>query len=623
NAGIAFQAIGGGNLKYDDPAGSINNAISANTGQAIELDGITLIAPGFEVSGDVTTTNTSSGASIDINNVSGANVLLDSINIAGTGIVLNSNASICNFGSTTINNPTGAGIAILGSNGNVNFGDVDITGLTANTGLDLSDADFDAQVIFTTLNITGTGLAGSKGIDLSSIDSNQNISINMPSTISNVQIGVDLSNAQLGLGNGLPPAGAIFRYGDGANPKQSSIDTSGIAANKSIEITGLNTTNGAYDFIDVELSNTSNLNSSPVNLLLQEPPNTNLSVNQNTASEAGETIIVITATSSETVFNAQTVTINVKGTNVLNTDYTLSDGGMIDINSGQNSGSITMTIVNDDLVEAITENAVIEISGTSIGLTEGLTISQTVAITDNDAATISISDRLRNEGNGGGNRDYNFTVTLNKSVDTDVAIDFATTDNTATTADSDYLNQSGTLTFSANSSAGATKIITIVGLHDDSTEPDETFFVDLSNIAATGRNVTFSDNQGLGTIRDDEPDNDNDGISDTDDPDDDNDGMPDTWEDANGLDSFVNDAAGDDDNDNLSNLEEFQAGTNPQVNNSDNDSHLDGDDNCPLDDNEDQADADNNGIGDICDEESDSFCMPIKASSGGIVIICL
>ena len=44
----------------------------------------------------------------------------------------------------------------------------------------------------------------------------------------------------------------------------------------------------------------------------------------------------------------------------------------------------------------------------------------------------------------------------------------------------------------------------------------------------------------------------------------DGDGMPDVWEEANGLNTIVDDAAFDDDNDGLSNLAEYYAGTDPQ-----------------------------------------------------------
>ena len=54
------------------------------------------------------------------------------------------------------------------------------------------------------------------------------------------------------------------------------------------------------------------------------------------------------------------------------------------------------------------------------------------------------------------------------------------------------------------------------------------------------------------------------------------DGMPDLWEDNNGLNKTVNDAALDPDSDSSPNLQEFQRNTNPQDNDSDNDGLLDG-----------------------------------------------
>lgn len=51
----------------------------------------------------------------------------------------------------------------------------------------------------------------------------------------------------------------------------------------------------------------------------------------------------------------------------------------------------------------------------------------------------------------------------------------------------------------------------------------------------------------------------------------DNDGMPDDWEDGNGLNKSVDDAAGNPDGDGLTNLQEFQRGTDPQDDDSDDD----------------------------------------------------
>ena len=59
-------------------------------------------------------------------------------------------------------------------------------------------------------------------------------------------------------------------------------------------------------------------------------------------------------------------------------------------------------------------------------------------------------------------------------------------------------------------------------------------------------------------------------------PDADGDGMPDSYEDANGLNKAVNDAAADPDIDTVSNFDEFLRGTNPQNRDTDNDGVFDG-----------------------------------------------
>jgi len=77
-------------------------------------------------------------------------------------------------------------------------------------------------------------------------------------------------------------------------------------------------------------------------------------------------------------------------------------------------------------------------------------------------------------------------------------------------------------------------------------------------------------------------DTDGDTIVDTVDPDDDNDGMPDVWENAYGLDPFVNDAGLDPDTDGLTNLQEYANDSSPISKDGDNDGLSDVDDPTPL-----------------------------------------
>jgi len=58
-----------------------------------------------------------------------------------------------------------------------------------------------------------------------------------------------------------------------------------------------------------------------------------------------------------------------------------------------------------------------------------------------------------------------------------------------------------------------------------------------------------------------------------------------------------------------------------EIDDDDNDGVANDQDNCPLDDNPDQADSNANGIGNVC--ENDEICFPIKASNGAVAMICL
>jgi hypothetical protein len=110
--------------------------------------------------------------------------------------------------------------------------------------------------------------------------------------------------------------------------------------------------------------------------------------------------------------------------------------------------------------------------------------------------SLSINDVSTTEGDSG-TKNFVFTVTLSAASHLQVKVDFATADGTAKTADSDYQSNSGTLTFNAGDT---TKTITVLVNGDQKFEPNETFFVNLSNPV----NTTISDNQGLGTIVNDD-----------------------------------------------------------------------------------------------------------------------
>ncbi len=70
--------------------------------------------------------------------------------------------------------------------------------------------------------------------------------------------------------------------------------------------------------------------------------------------------------------------------------------------------------------------------------------------------------------------------------------------------DNDYTANSGTVTFNANSVPGATQSVNITVIGDNKDEFDETFLVELTTLIANGFNVFIADDQGEGTIQDDD-----------------------------------------------------------------------------------------------------------------------
>ncbi len=161
-------------------------------------------------------------------------------------------------------------------------------------------------------------------------------------------------------------------------------------------------------------------------------------------------------------------------------------------------------VVNGDLKVEPNETFSIALSSPSASsrnvVVSGMQNIGTGTITNDDAATISINDVTQAEGNAG-TTTFTFNVTLSQVVSSAVTVDFATANGTAT-AGSDYTATSGTLTFPANG-GGQTQTVSVTVAGDGTGEANETFFVNLTNIMGAA-GVTFADNQGLGTIQDDD-----------------------------------------------------------------------------------------------------------------------
>jgi hypothetical protein len=199
--------------------------------------------------------------------------------------------------------------------------------------------------------------------------------------------------------------------------------------------------------------------------------------------------------------SSTSITVNLawSGTAVLTTDYTVTATGgtlasnklSITLAAGATSATITVTPVNDVIAEGSEGVTLTLTSGT--GYILGASSAASGTITDNDVATLSVSDVSIAEGNSG-TKLVTVTVTLSTPAAATVTVSYATANGTAT-AGSDYVSKTGTLTFAAGVTS-QTFTVTING--DTTVEGNETFQVLLS--APVG--ATIFDGTGIVTIID-------------------------------------------------------------------------------------------------------------------------
>ncbi|MFH0909621.1 MAG: Calx-beta domain-containing protein [bacterium] len=110
---------------------------------------------------------------------------------------------------------------------------------------------------------------------------------------------------------------------------------------------------------------------------------------------------------------------------------------------------------------------------------------------------IFVSDATVMEGGTGTTVDASFAITLSATNDTEVTVNYMTSNGTAI-AGSDYTAVANTLMTFSPGVTSQTVTVTVIG--DDADESDETFYV----ILMTPTNASLSDAQGLGTITDDD-----------------------------------------------------------------------------------------------------------------------
>jgi disulfide oxidoreductase YuzD len=220
-----------------------------------------------------------------------------------------------------------------------------------------------------------------------------------------------------------------------------------------------------------------------------------ISVNDPSVAEGNSGNTELTFTVILSAASGKSITIDyatANGTATAGSDYTAA-GGALTFNAGETSKTVNVTVAGDWVTEP-NETVLLNLSNpdnASIADAQG-----SGTITNDEAdPLITVNDVSVAEGNADTST-LSFTVSLNHSSALTVTADYTAADNTAT-AGTDYAAAGGTLSF-APGETSKTISVTISG--DVGYEPNESFYINLSNPT----NATISDNQGIGTITNDD-----------------------------------------------------------------------------------------------------------------------
>ncbi len=239
-----------------------------------------------------------------------------------------------------------------------------------------------------------------------------------------------------------------------------------------------------------------------------------------TNDDAQPALVINNASVTEGNSGTSTVTVNVSitGTSAgtVSVDYFTSDNtatlagsdyittsNTLTWNSGDTTDkTFTVTVNGDTIDEGVSESFYVNLinpTNATIATGQG---QATVTIIDNDTATLAIGSATRLEGNTGTST-VSIPVSISTSSSQTVIVQYYTADNTATTADADYvaipINASNILTWGPGDTANKSFTVTINGDFVDEGS-SENFYVHL----ITATNATIGTGFNTVTITDDD-----------------------------------------------------------------------------------------------------------------------
>ena len=223
------------------------------------------------------------------------------------------------------------------------------------------------------------------------------------------------------------------------------------------------------------------------------PPSLSVSDASVVEGDNGASSVAFTVTLS--VASEQQVTVDVSAIGVTatqNADFR-NPAAKFSIPAGATSQTLSV-LVNGDTMFEDDETFTLNLSNpVNAVIADGQALG--TIVNDDPTPSIIVFDVVMSEGNSG-SRFAQFTVALSNPTIREVTVQYATADGTAT-AGVDYDSASGVVTFAPGMSSN---LITVPIHPDTFNEPNETFFVNISNAS----NATISDGQGLGIILNDD-----------------------------------------------------------------------------------------------------------------------
>jgi hypothetical protein len=489
--------FGGGILNDRGTVNVTNSALSGNSA-AISGGGIATTGT-MNVTGSTLSGNSATFFGGGIHN------LLGTVNVTNSTLSGNSGTSFgggiqSDAGTVNVTNSTLSGNSATSFGGGIsNSGALNVSNSTlSGNSAPTSGGIGNLGTVISKSTIIAGNTAGPFGADLSGFFTSQGYnlignadgSIGFENGVNNDQVGTGAApvNPMLGTlaNNGGPTRTMALLSGSPA------IDKGGLATGVTTDQRGL-----PRPVDDLTIPNAAGGDGSDIGAFeVQLTPTPTISINDVSQNEgqSGTMSFTFNVTLSNT--SSQTVTINfatADGTGTTaDTDYS-SAGNTLTFDPGQTSKPVAV-LVNGDSVNEANETFFVNLTvptNATIADNQGLG----TIVNDDAVPALSINDAGVTEGNSG-TISANFTVSLSAASGQTVTVNYATADGTAT-AGPDYQSGSGTLTFNAGETS---KPVTVLINGDTAFETDETFLVNLT----VPTNATIADNQGLGTIVNDD-----------------------------------------------------------------------------------------------------------------------